>query len=101
MGYQKMMAEPHELIAFPPETEKTVIDFLQAHMEAGKAGSAPGREQVPEERSCRLEPGIVETVYSHQYQGGSLFSILTMPASRRPSEWGLLFLNAGGVRHIG
>jgi pimeloyl-ACP methyl ester carboxylesterase len=102
IGYQKMMAEPHEHFSFPPETEKALIDFLQTPMEAEKVISLSGREKVREERSCRLEGGIVENVYTHSYQDGSLFSIVATPAPRWPSsEWGLLFLNAGGVRHIG
>ena len=102
MGYQKMMAEPQEPFPFAPETEKTIVDFIQTQMEAEQAICSSGQEKVREERSCRLEGGIVETVYSHSYRGASLFSIVAMPAARRPlSEWGLLFLNAGGVRHIG
>ncbi len=100
-GYQKIMAEPHEPFAFAPETEKTIVDFLQTQMEPEQTVNLSGRGKLREERSCRLEGGIVESVYSHPYRGASLFSIAATPANRQPSEWGLLFLNAGGVRHIG
>ena len=101
-GYQKMMAEPYEHFSFPPETEKAITDFLEMPIEAEKAIRLSGREKVREERSCRLEGGIVENVYTHSHRDGSLFSIAATPATRWPSsEWGLLFLNAGGVRHIG
>jgi pimeloyl-ACP methyl ester carboxylesterase len=120
MGFQKMMAQPHEPLPFSPETEKIIVDFLQTEMESKQTISLPtlekvrqtGSDRLEEETgsrrleegngSCRLDEDIRETICSHPYRGRSLFSILATPAAGAPSsEWGLLFLNAGGVRHIG
>jgi pimeloyl-ACP methyl ester carboxylesterase len=101
-GYQKMMAEPQESSRFELETEKTILGFLRTPSDAEQPICLSGRKDVGETRSRRMEGGIIETVHSHSYQGDSVFSIVATSAVRRaPSDWGLLFLNAGGVRHIG
>jgi pimeloyl-ACP methyl ester carboxylesterase len=101
-GYQKMMAEPQKSSRFELETEKTILDFLRTSSDAEQPICLSARPVVSETRSGRLEGGIIETVHSHSYRGNSVFSIVASPPARRPpSDWGLLFLNAGGVRHIG
>lgn len=100
-GYQNLMAAPHEPIPFSQDTESTIVDFLQAAT-ADLTAAAPIREKFREDRLCRIDEGVIETVCSQPYKGESLFSILARPATgSRPAEWGLLFMNAGGVRHIG
>lgn len=103
MGYQKMMAAPHDSVPFSPETQSTILQFLETNKEKKQFVSLPPViEKFRPEHSCRLEEGIGENVCLQQYRGRSLFSILAKPAAGLPSsDWGLLFINAGAVRHIG
>lgn len=102
IGYQAMLAAPHEPIPFSRATEETIVEFLQPKTEDPQALGLAFREEFRDDRSCRVEEGVLETVLPLLYKGDSLFSILAQPANRSTSsEWGLLFMNAGGVRHIG
>lgn len=100
-GYQAMMAEPHEPSPFEAGTRQIIVDFLKSSPDAQLPELAATGEKICDHQSPRLEGDIVETALSHPYPGGSLFSITTLPAQGNVSPWGILFLNAGGVRHIG
>ena len=108
-GFAAMMAQPHE--ALPPEaTGSTIVDFL-------KNGAPPLQSRLGQSRfsdtvPCRLGPahpeateiggGVSESVYTVDGQSGSIFGILAEPGPKTPpSEWCVLFLNPGAVRHIG
>lgn len=100
-GYQAMMAAPHEPATFSAETQRVILEFLRNGVEPHRSDTIPYSSKVCEVPS-RRDSQIIETVLSHPYPGGSLFSVLAEPAvSSLDSDWGLLFLNAGGVRHIG
>jgi pimeloyl-ACP methyl ester carboxylesterase len=102
MGYQDILAAPHEPIPFSPTTEKTILEFLQLKTEAQETGDSILREKFRNVQSCLVEENVLETVLPLAYKGDSLFSILAQPAEcSTQSDWGLLFMNAGGVRHIG
>lgn len=101
LGYQAMMAAPHEPATFSAETQRVILEFLRNGVEPLSSDVIPSRTRVCGVPS-RRDSQIVETALTHPYAGGSLFSVLAEPAVPLPeSDWGLLFLNAGGVRHIG
>lgn len=100
-GYQDMLAAPHEPIPFSPATAEIILDFLQPNTEAQPPVDWPRREKFSGEGCCQVEEGVLETVLPLPYRDKALFSILTQSTGSAPSEWGLLFMNAGGVRHIG
>lgn len=98
-GYQDMLAAPHEPLPFSPATEKTITEFLQS---AGSAQEALPSETRHDVHSCLVDETVFETVLPLSYKGESLFSILSQAANHSASsDCGLIFLNAGGVRHIG
>ncbi len=98
-GYQDMLAAPHEPLPFSADTEQTIVEFLRPN---ANTSSTVGPELYNFNPSCHLEGDIVETAVTLPYKGESLFSVLSKPAAPGSgSEWGLLFMNAGGVRHIG
>jgi pimeloyl-ACP methyl ester carboxylesterase len=101
-GYQDMLAAPHEPLPFSPATAKTIFELLKPKTEARVRMGSPFDKEFCSQRSCRMEDGVVETVLPLPYQGESLFSVTAHSADCSTSpEWGLLFMNAGGVRHIG
>ena len=101
-GYQAMMAAPHE--ALPNvETEALIVNFLQIE-NTGRVNASPrsAREWARQAVPCKVESGVVESVCSLPYNSCSLFSIVSRPRTKTlSSDWGLLLLNAGGIRHIG
>lgn len=101
-GYQNMLAAPHEPFLFSAATENEIVDFLQSKAIHQLPSAPTVQVNFREERVCRPEQGIVETICPHLYHGQSLFTILSEPLNNLGStDWGLLFMNAGGVRHIG
>ncbi len=101
-GYEKMMAAPHEPSAFPTELEDTLAPFLlnSTGPLAGEPRTSRGLP-LPSAGVACLDNNVLETVLPQPYQGSSLFSILSQPEGATKSDWGLLLMNAGGVRHIG
>ena len=98
-GYQDMLAAPHEPLASSPAIEQTIFEFLRPV--AGTYDAvAPKRDSYA--LSCHLKNDIVETAVTLPHKGESLFAVLSRPAvPGAGSEFGLLFMNAGGVHHIG
>jgi pimeloyl-ACP methyl ester carboxylesterase len=99
IGYQDMLAAPHEPLPFSPVTQELIFDFLQSPS-IGVDASTP--EPHTFKMSCDLGGGVLETAMLLPHKGESLFSVLSRPATLRDAcDWGLLLMNAGGVRHIG
>jgi len=104
-GYAAMMAVPDE--ALPPlATGRTMIDFLTKESpEKQQVQADPGTNgPVAQSASC-IDQGSgarFETIYTIEGQSGSIFGILSTPRPEmRSSEFCVLFLNPGAVRHIG
>lgn len=101
-GYQDMLAAPHEPLPFSPATEQIIINFIQPATGTPDTLATIPYSTVATGSSCQPEEGVLETAFPVSYRGQSLFSVLTQPTNARSSDdWGLLFMNAGGVRHIG
>lgn len=101
-GYQDMLAAPHEPLSFSPATEQIIWDFIQPATETPDTLATFSHRAIASTSSCQPEEGVLETAFPVPYRGQSLFSVLTQPANASAScDWGLLFMNAGGVRHIG
>lgn len=97
-GCAALMVGTHDA-PIPDDTARAMCNFL---------GAAPhDRTTGPVDDSATAalrEPAgaVVESVYSIQSEGRSLFGVLAEPGSHiARADWCLLFLNAGGVRHIG
>jgi pimeloyl-ACP methyl ester carboxylesterase len=102
MGYQDMLAAPHEPFPFSPATEKTITEFLQSETGVQEVLVSTASEAPHQVHSGLIGDNAFETVLPLSYKGESLFSIFSQPANRSASsDWGLIFMNAGGVRHIG
>ncbi|MGH9557607.1 MAG: alpha/beta fold hydrolase [Bryobacteraceae bacterium] len=96
-GYSSMMKLPHESLP-PGQTARAVVEFLAAAIprehirhrnEAGFGGIEIGADAV-------------ETICLIRTPAGSNFGVLSEPARNAPAaDCCVLFLNAGGVRHIG
>ncbi len=99
-GYSAMMAFPHPEL--PSATRRVIVDFLSEGRTAkGRAFSsvpiAPAGSQL-----TFPESGVSEKICLLPDASGNLFSIMAQPAEKGSrSEWCLLLLNAGLVRHIG
>ncbi|HVV47927.1 MAG TPA: alpha/beta hydrolase [Bryobacteraceae bacterium] len=92
-GYADMMAGPLEAI-YSPETTQTIAGFLLR-----RTGSAVRNNAAPVFPEHRHP---TESVFQVGAEGSSMFGILTEPpAGAHRTTHGLLFLNAGGVRHTG
>ena len=98
-GYQDMLAAPHEPVEFSADTEREIVEFIDGSY-AGNPLSDASRASSERNRSWS-EGGLVETALTLSYNSRSIFSILARPSVPPASDWGLLFMNAGGVRHIG
>ena len=102
-GYQDMLAAPHEPLPFSPATAKTIIRIFEA--EDGGAGSHGTRPLTKSSVLGALagwETAWSKPCFRSPIRGESLFSVTAHSADCSTSpEWGLLFMNAGGVRHIG
>ena len=98
-GYSAMMTEAHE--AHPPEaTARVIIDFLTGGRQDDRISLTTHGP-----RSAGPEPvldAIVERADTVESPWGSIFGVIAEPARGTPrAECCALFLNAGGVRHIG
>jgi len=101
-GYSAMMATPQEAVC-PEDTGRLIGEFLTREVqERGKRDAIefPGtRSTVIGERDA---DGSLETIYRIENSSLGMFGILTEPRPGIPrSDYGLLYLNAGGVRHTG
>jgi len=105
-GYGGMMALPNE--AMPPVgIDQTMIEFIHAGRRPYETRpEPPGREPA----SCAVlgdrTQGIRESIFTIDHAAENapeaLFGILSEPGPQvERSDWGVVFLNAGGVRHIG
>lgn len=95
IGYANMMTVPHEAVP-PVEASLTIASFLSA----GQAAA----ERLPAEPVRAANPcdGVSESVYTVDCPSGSMFGILSEPdAKAASSEWCVLLLNSGAVRHTG
>jgi pimeloyl-ACP methyl ester carboxylesterase len=103
MGYQKMMSAPHEPLFGSEDTVSSIAEFLKVELGSASTLATNAPESSFQQNLLHLEEaGIKETIFLQPYQDGSLFSVLSEPSGAHPeSEWCLLFMNAGGVRHIG
>ncbi|HLH40581.1 MAG TPA: hypothetical protein VKX39_15630 [Bryobacteraceae bacterium] len=95
-GYSAMLAQPQEA-AFPRETSLRIADFLTRDLSG--AAAPRGVREAP--RSVAVGESA-ESVWTVKHSGSEMFGILSAPR-REPdaADPCLLFLNAGGVRHIG
>ena len=92
-GYAEMMARPLEGV-YSPETTQAIAGFLLRRTSPVIRNNAT--PAIPEHR----HPG--ESVFEIGAGPAALFGILTEPpAGTLRATHGLLFLNAGGVRHTG
>jgi pimeloyl-ACP methyl ester carboxylesterase len=102
-GYSAMTATPQESL-FPEDTCRLIADFLmrncrQARDEVSNK-SAP-RASISFHSPSPGQP-IRESVYGIQPSYLGMFGILTEPEPGLPrSDFCVLYLNAGGVRHTG
>lgn len=101
-GYAAMIAQPQEA-AFPQETSRLIAEFINRDAPE----TVPPRATEPRTTSIagRARRGYSESVYRIEKSGiekspGGMFGILASPATPR-SDYCLLYLNAGGVRHTG
>jgi len=97
-GCAALMVGTHDA-PIPEGTARVMLDFLRAGPRDRTAH--PAAEPAT---AILHEPagGVVETVHIIQSAGRSIFGVLAEPAPSIPrADWCLLFLNAGGVRHIG
>lgn len=97
-GYAALMVGTHDA-PIPDNTARVMLDFLGPGLRDRTADPASDPATA-----LLTEPGgaVVETIYPIASAGRSLFGILAEPGPRTPrADWCLLFLNAGGVRHIG
>jgi pimeloyl-ACP methyl ester carboxylesterase len=92
-GYADMMAPPLDGV-YSPETTQNIAGFLLRRTSpAIRNNAAPA---FPQHRHP------AESVFEIAAGPSALFGILSEPpAGMRPNTHGLLFLNAGGVRHTG
>jgi dienelactone hydrolase len=98
VGYTAMMGLPHEAVP-PVESGEIIVEFLQAGIAHNQNDLPSAKEAIP---ASSFEHGVIETICPLTTAAGTIFSILTEPpAGSLRSDWCLLFLNSGGVRHIG
>lgn len=97
-GYNAMMGLPHEGIP-PFATARTIVEFV------GPTNASRDTTAVaPQVKTFRADTdlGMIETIHTMETSAGALFGVLTEPPPDELStEWCILFLNAGAVRHTG
>lgn len=96
-GYAGMMTPPNEIP--PAATCDRIAKFLS---KGARDRTAPhGADRMTTAIETR-DGAIMETIYPIRSSSGAMFGVLSEPAGRRArTACGALFLNAGGVRHIG
>ena len=96
-GYSAMLAQPQEA-AFPRETTSLIAGFLARDM----SNSPQPQSVVRPARTSTVIAGARETICCVQHSSLDMFGVLAEPAPEwDSSDFCLLYLNAGGVRHIG
>ncbi len=99
VGYQAMMTIPDETFSLAVTNE--IVRCLQISQTPAHAASL--RESRADDRStCLLHSEVIESVCRIPSREGALFGLVTVPVnSSAKSDWCLMFLNAGAVRHVG
>ena len=97
-GYAAMMDLPHEGIP-PFAVARTIVEFVSAgKLRMNRTAVAQQAKTLYQDP----ELGVIETVHSLEGSSGTLFGVLTKPQHDATStDWCILFLNAGAVRHTG
>jgi alpha-beta hydrolase superfamily lysophospholipase len=101
-GYAAMTATPQESL-FPEDTTRLITEFLtrdiQEHARADASHFPAARSTAIGERVCDES---LESIYRIETSSLGMFGILAEPGPAVPrSDYCLLYLNAGGVRHTG
>jgi len=97
-GYAAMMDLPHE--GTPPfAVARAIVEFVSA-------ANLPGDKTAVAQQAKTLhqdwEQGVIETIHMLDGSSGALLGVLTQPHPDESStDWCILFLNAGAVRHTG
>jgi len=97
-GYSAMMRQPHEA-AFPGAVADAILRFL-----APSSCEKVRRLEIARASAAIEHAGarVTESVHTVPMAEGPAFGIFTEPPPRlASSDWCVLFLNAGGVRHVG
>jgi pimeloyl-ACP methyl ester carboxylesterase len=97
-GYAAMMGLPHEGVP-PFAVARTIVEFVNVtNLPTDKPAIAQQTKTLYEDADL----GIIETIHTLDKSSGEFFGVLTQPRPYEPStEWCILFLNAGAVRHTG
>ena len=111
-GYNAMMGLPHDAVP-PVETAVRMVEFLNppASEEHRACSKVAMRRTALEERgqqergvsaTIAAVPGVRESIHLVEHGTDTLFGVLA-EHDRKPSatDWAVLFLNAGAVRHTG
>ena len=97
-GYAAMMALPHEGIP-PFAVARKIFEFVSA---TNLSSDKPAIAQQPRMLQEATGLGAIETIHTLAGSSGPFFGVLTEPQPDEPAtEWCILFLNAGAVRHTG
>jgi pimeloyl-ACP methyl ester carboxylesterase len=112
-GYAAMLAEPHDAVP-PVQTSEQIVDFLTQLSLQGEqdqrgrvaAHTALTKGVAEQRRTAAIldnaDAKLVETMFPIENSKFSIFGTLSASdAGVARSDLGLLFLNAGAVRHIG
>jgi alpha/beta superfamily hydrolase len=98
-GYTAMMAPPHDAVP-PAETWASVVDFLtRVPRENFSTTLRIDQSAIPITENDAIRG--TETFWTTSGPSGSIFGILSEPASNTAGDFCLLFLNPGASRHIG
>ncbi len=107
-GYAVMMGLPHEGVP-PFAIARTIVEFVNktsllmdkpAVVRQAKVQQASVQQAGAMHEDAGL--GVIETVHILDRSPGAVFGILTEPrCDERATDWCILFLNAGAVRHTG
>jgi pimeloyl-ACP methyl ester carboxylesterase len=101
-GYFAMMATPQETVA-SEETSKLIAEFLTRDSPEHAIHDAVESHAARATTRCeQIRDECLESVYAIETSSLGMFGILAEPEPTvRRSEYGVLYLNAGGVRHTG
>jgi alpha-beta hydrolase superfamily lysophospholipase len=101
-GYSAMTATPQESL-FPEDTTRLIAEFLtrdmQEHARRDASHFRGSRSTAIGKRACNES---LESVYGIETSSLGMFGVLAEPGPAIPrSDYCVLYLNAGGVRHTG
>jgi len=89
------------------EINLAIADFFAKNLAHNRDAAEAGSSRPLEERSTKTVltnegTPVAETVYRINRSSGAMFGILAEPESQHPpTDWCILFLNPGPVRHTG